>query len=51
MDTLEEILRALGRIEGLLAGISRLSDRVSYEAPPDRSLRAAFPHTAPTLDV
>ena len=29
MDTLEEILRALGRIEGQLAGISKLSDRVS----------------------
>jgi hypothetical protein len=29
MDTLEEILRALGRIEGKLAGISKLSDRVS----------------------
>ena len=29
MDTLEEILRALGRIEGQRAGISKLSDRVS----------------------
>jgi len=29
MDTLDEILRALGRIEGQLIEINRLSDRVS----------------------
>jgi hypothetical protein len=55
MDTLEEILRALGRIEGKLAGISKLSDWVSTIAGGPSSeaarYRACALRTAPTVQT